>query len=166
MKEGRISLEDRRLLNPAFVGSIVIRAIHGHEKEASAGGLPFVYSFLIPPLVLHPETRERLPIAIVTKLIPWTERNSELLIPFGRRIAELAPATRDGVFLFATTNLIRLGAAARLTSVASARALTTYERTTGSTEVSDCLKKAYFVGRWLASAGTVATVLTALGVSL
>jgi hypothetical protein len=112
------------------------------------------------------ETRERLPNSVVTKLIPWAERNNDLLMPFARRVTELAPAARDGVFVLATTKLVKLGEAGQLAAVGSPKAFISYEKRTTSTEVAVCLSKSCFVGRWLASAGTPATVLGALGVQL
>jgi hypothetical protein len=41
-----------------------------------------------------------------------------------------------------------------------------YAKESGSTEVADIIKKSHFVGKWLAAAGTPATIFTALGVSL
>jgi hypothetical protein len=159
------SLENRRLLNPAFAGLILIRAVNGFYREAKSG-FPYIYSYLVLPLVLHPETRERLPQAIVTRLPSWTERNSEITALLPRRVADLAPATREALFLAATTELITLGKSAEITSAVTEKALSNFEKNSASTEVEACLNKANFVGRWLATSGTSATVLTVLGVQI
>jgi hypothetical protein len=160
-----ISLENRRLLNPAFAGLVLIRAINGFFREAKIG-FPYIYSYLILPLVLHPETRERLPQAIVTRLPSWAERNSELTALLPRRVADLAPATREALFLATTTGLITLGKSAELMSTVTEKVLTGFEKNSSSGEVGACLHKANFVGRWLATSGTSATVLTVLGVQI
>ena len=80
------SLEERRLLNPAYCGLLVAAAAVGHEREVHRG-LPYIYAYLVLPLVLHPETRERLPNSVATKLVTWTERNSELVAGIPRRMA-------------------------------------------------------------------------------
>src|SRR5438552_2048142 len=103
-----VSLENRRLLNPAFTGLMLVRAAQGFFREAKVG-FPYIYSYLILPLVLHPETRERLPQTVITRLPSWAERNDELLALLPRRLANLAPATREAIFLMSTTGLIRLG---------------------------------------------------------
>jgi hypothetical protein len=163
---GRIaSLEGRRLLNPAFTGIVLLRAAQGYSKESEAD-FPFIYSYLVLPLVLHPETRERLPQSIVTKLLAWTERNGDLVAQLPRRVTELANATRQGLFAVSTTGLATLGASGQIKPVLSQKTQSAFERLLGSAEVIDCLKKANFVGRWLATAGTAPTVLTALGVRL
>jgi hypothetical protein len=161
----QLSIEDRRLLNPAFAGLLVLRASQGFWKECHVG-LPFIYAYLVLPLVLHPETRERLPHAIVTKLLSWAERNGDLVSLLPRRVGELAPATREGLFAISTTGLARLGAGGQLEPVLEQKQLVDFEKSSGSSEVSDSMKKANFVGRWFAISGTVPTVLTALGVRL
>jgi hypothetical protein len=153
------------LLNPAFCGCLVLRAAQGYIKESSSG-LPFIYAYLILPFVLHPETRERLPHSIVTKLSSWAERNSELVTSFPRRTADLGPATRDGLLLVSTTGMATIGEAGKVESKLTERELSKFEKGAGSTEVAECFKKASFVGRWLATSGTVPTVLTTLGVRI
>ncbi|MGX4806899.1 three component ABC system middle component [Bradyrhizobium guangdongense] len=160
-----LSLESRRLLNPAFAGLILIRAVIGFHREAK-NGFPFIYSYLVLPLVLHPETRERLPQAIVTRLPTWAERNGELTARLPRRVADLAPATREALFLAATTNLIALGRGATISASIPEKTLSAFEKNNPSDEVAACLSKANFVGRWLATSGTVPTVLTVLGVQI
>ena len=160
-----ISLENRRLLNPAFSGLLIIRAAQGFHREAN-GALPYIYSYLVLPLVLHTETRDRLPQAIVTRLPTWAERNGDVTTLFPRRVADLAPATREAIFLAATSGLITLGRSAAITSNMGDRLLINFERESASAEVASCIHKALFVGRWPATSGTVSTVLTILGVQI
>ena len=129
--------------------------------------MPHLYSYLVPPLVLHPETRDRLPTAITTKLIPWAERNGDVLAGFPRRLADLSPATREALFVLATSSLVGLETAGNITpSTGSLKPLQSYEKQAGSIEVVECLRKSYFIGRWLSISGTMATVLSILGVAL
>jgi hypothetical protein len=159
------SLESRRLLNPAFVGGLLVRASHGFIRETS-GGLPYIYAYLVLPLVLHPETRERLPNAVVTRLPTWAERNGDLTPLVSKRAGDLASATRDAIFLITTTGLASLDDSIRIVPQLAERPLVNFERNSTSAEVSACFHKAHFVGRWLATSGTAATVMTVLGVKL
>jgi hypothetical protein len=159
------SLENRRLLNPGFGGALLIRAAHGFKKESKCA-FPFIYAHLVLPLVLHPETRERLPSSIVTKLLSWTERNGDVIAPLSNRIVELAQATREALFLITTTGLANLGDTGEIDPVLADKMLANFARSSNSNEVLDCSNKAYFVGRWLGTSGTVPTVLTVLGVNL
>ncbi len=160
-----MTLEERRLLNPAFGGVLVTRAAYGFMKEAKLG-LPFVYAYLLLPILLHPETRGRLPTSVVTKLISWTERNGDLVAPVPHRVRELATVTRESVFLASTAGIIALGTAVEIRPILAEKRLVNFERVSASAEIGECMRKAYFIGRWLATSGTVPTVMTALGVQL
>src|SRR4051812_392663 len=107
------SLEGRRLLNPAFAGILLLRTAQGFIKEAKSDFL-FVYLYLVLPLVLHPETRERLPHTIVTKLVTWAERNGDLVAMLPRRVSELTEATREGIFAVSTNGLATLEGAGQI----------------------------------------------------
>ena len=160
-----VSLENRRLLNPAFIGGLLVRAAYGFRREAHSD-LPHIYAYLILPLVLHAETRERLPNAVVTRLPTWAERNGDLTALIPKRVNELALATRDAIFLITTTGSASLDDRARIVPQLAERTLVNFERSTISPEVAACFHKANFVGRWLATSGTVPTVMTVLGVQL
>lgn len=166
MSDASFSLEDRRLLNPAFCGVLVAATAAGHEREVGRG-LPYVYAFLVLPLVLHPETRERLPISVATKLVTWTERNGELVAQVPRRMADLAPASRAGLLFASIGGAITFGQAAAISSADGGKAISSYEKAPSSTpEISQIVRRAVFLGPWFSGSGTQATVLAALGVTL
>lgn len=165
MKDLQQNAEGRRLLNPAFMAICITTAASGH-REVSADGMPLAYGFLIPPLVLHQDTREHLPKSVVTKLISWSEKNGHLVARLPKRLAELRPFTSQGLLVATTSNLSELSANARLIPKIEQSLLLKHTRRTGSVEFENILKKAFFVGKWLASAGTPATVFTALGMIL
>ncbi|HET6247354.1 MAG TPA: three component ABC system middle component [Tepidisphaeraceae bacterium] len=160
-----VSLENRRLLNPAFTGGLLVRAAYGYRREAHTD-LPYIYAYLILPLVLHTQTRERLPNAVVTRLPTWAERNGDLTALISKRAGEFALATRDAIFLITTTGLAGLDDRAKIIPLLPERKLLNFEKGTISPEVTACFHKANFVGRWLATSGTVPTVMTVLGVQL
>jgi hypothetical protein len=135
--DGMESLEGRRLLNPAFTGVLLLRAAQGFVKEAESD-LPFIYSYLVLPLVLHPETRERLPQAIVTRLATWAERNGDLVTILPRRVGELAQATREGIFAISTNGLVTLGGKGELRPAITQKIQVAFERQIGSAEVIEC----------------------------
>lgn len=159
----RSSPEDLRLLNPAFLGIVVARAAQGFQKEINEP-LPFIYAFLVPPLVLHSETRERLPSTVLTRLVSWAERNGDLVALFPRRLADVAPSSRRGILLAASLSLIALRKAASLEATVQEKVLVRFGDRVGSGEVRSILAKAAFVGRWLSTSGLPSTVLTTLGV--
>lgn len=159
------NLEGRRLLNPAFCAALLARAAAGYQKDAEAP-FPFLYAYLVLPLVLHPETREQLPNSVATRMITWVERNAGLMTQYPRRVADLAPASREGLKFGSMTGLLDFSDSGAIVAGFATKELAAYEKSSGSSEVAECLKKSTFVGRWLVDAGTVPTVLVSLGVRI
>lgn len=164
MAEHRSTAETRRLLNPMFTGAVITRAVEGYNEVAGVG-FPFAYGYLVGPLVLHAQTRLALPSSVATKLLPWTERSGEIVAAIPRHAKELAPYSSKGIFAALTGGLLELTPNSTLVAKKSAK-LKAYSSQSGSEEVEAILKKSNFVGKWLAAAGTTATVFTALGVRL
>ncbi len=162
---GERPTEVANLLNPAFIGVLLRKAVEGYAEEAE-NGLPFELAFLVIPLCLHPDTVIRLPArAASTPLHTWLlrEENRDVLVSFGDRVSALVPFTREalvfagqrGVIVFDESGRVRAGDA-------SLRGITTYPNT--SDDIKQAVRRAEFVGRWLALAGTTATIYSLLGV--
>lgn len=157
------TLEERRLLNPAFCAHLVWRAARGH---ASAGPCPLGLeeSFLVLPMVLHGEIRESLPRDTRTSLAVWMESE-----PFVRRwitagARRLVPFTKEALLFGGVHGFIEL-AGAKVHAVERQWARLEARVTSQATrEVKDCAKRAEFVGKWMAQTGSAATVLALLGV--
>lgn len=159
------SVESRRLLNGAFLGAILTTSADGFYR-LSRNGLPFFYSYIVLALVLHAETRQRLPTTVATRLVTWTERNGDIVSLFPARVADLAPFTSRGILTAVQAKMAELSTQASLIPLVSDKDLAAFGKQSGSSEVAEILKKANFIGKWLAAAGTQATVATALGVRL
>lgn len=157
--------EVANLLNPAFVGALLRKAVEGYTEESS-DGMPFEMLFLVLPFCLHPATATRLPArAASTPLHAWLQRdeNRDVLVTFPDRASALVPFVREALLFAAERGVLAVGDDGRLRAGANAlRGITTY-RTSGD-EVRDALRLSEFVGRWFALAGTTATVFTLLGV--
>lgn len=89
-------IEIRNLLNPAFCGLILCRAMAGYE-EKSAEGLPFSLSVLVLPLCLHKYSREVINRGSKGYLLKTIENNPELLVGFPERAHDLLPFTFEGL---------------------------------------------------------------------
>jgi hypothetical protein len=163
MSKAAESPEIRRLLNPAFTAAVVTVAADGY-CSLTRSSFPFAYCYLITPLVLHSETRDRLPTTMATKLVTWSERNGDLVAAFGERLAELVPFTSRGILTATTTGLADLAADGGIVP-SGGPVVAKYANASGSAEVAEIIKKSTFTGKWLAAAGTPATIFTALGVS-
>ena len=153
--------EARRLLNPAFLGALIAVSAKGY-REIAEEGLPLLYGFLVPPFVLHAETRGSLPPTLASRLLPWSERNAEIVAGFGKRTKELAPYSSKGMLASITGGLATLTEQAEFLAT-DADVINKYAKKS-TKEVQTIMKKAEFVGKWLAAAGTPPTIFTALGV--
>ena len=150
------------LLNPAFLGLLLHMAVKAFRKE-TGGGMPYELLALVLPFVLHPATRRRLPPKITTTLPTWLQSNRDTLLGFPDRIRALMPFTREAL-TFLTTRRILVFTDDGHISTGSAKpvGVTKYRRATE--EIADCCKRAEFVGRWLAMAGSSVTIFALLGI--
>lgn len=157
--------EVANLLNPAFAGALLRTAVKAYGDEAQKG-MPFEVAFLVLPFCLHPGTANRLPArAASTPLHAWLQReeNRDVLVQFGERTSGLVPFTKEallfasirGVLTFDQDGLLQPGDA-------KLRGITSYQNS--GEEVKQALRRAEFVGRWFALAGTTETIFTILGV--
>jgi hypothetical protein len=157
--------EVANLLNPAFVGVLLRKAVEGYTDEAEMG-LPYELAFLVVPLCLHPNTMSRLPArAASTPLHAWLQReeNRDVLVSFGDRVSSLVPFTREAIVFAGQRGVITFNDSGRLQiGDAPLRGITTYPNT--SDGIKQAVRRAEFVGRWFALAGTTTTVFSLLGV--
>ncbi len=156
--------EERALLNPGFCSCLLWHAVVGYTNVTGVS-MPFEVAFVILALVLHRQTRQLLPRTVATSLVVWLDANPLLRVRIAHRAQALSPFTKDalmfggiyGLFRFDTkegTMVAHNGFRGRM--AAHARG--------SSEEVQACLSKAAFVGKWLARAGSTATVLALMGV--
>lgn len=151
------------LLNPAFSGLMIRRAVGGYES-VHPKGMPFALAPLVLPLVLHPGTRKALPANIRTTFPTWLQERRELLIDFPERIKELIPYTKESIIFSVHRNAIVLDELNFLhEGTAMMKGKTKFPQL--SPEIGECWRRSEFVGRWLAYAGSVETVYALLGIS-
>ncbi|WP_136259637.1 three component ABC system middle component [Rhodanobacter lindaniclasticus] len=160
----RQPVEQLRLLNPAFLGTLLYCAAKGHQQESQdQDGLPYALAFVALPVVLHKATRETLPRAINTSLAAWLSVNTSAQVGFPHRARALAPLVRQAVAVSSAGGLIELQGSSIVPS-ATVRRINQYGSQSASQEVINCAKKAVFVGRWFATSGDYPTVMALWGV--
>lgn len=158
------ALEQARLLNPAFLGALVMEAARGYEEETvNKQGVPYALAFVALPVVLHKPTRDALPKQVRTSVAAWVVEHPEAQVGFPERAAALVPLIKDAILLASRGGLIS-SEGVRLKAAGNRRSLGEYSRSCQSLEVQECLKKAMFVGRWFALAGEATTVMALWGV--
>lgn len=153
---------EANLFNPAYCALLLHHAVEGYHKTALRG-LDFSAAFMVLPVVLHKATRELLPGTISTKLHFWAQRHHEVRIGFAKRMQDMVPITKEALLFGMQHEVLQLGGEGEL--LVGPRQLKPYDIAPDS-EAAECLKKATFVGRWFADAGTTVTVLAAWDVKI
>lgn len=156
--------EQARLFNPAFLGALVFSAAAGYQKNApDNAGLPFPLAFLTLPIVLHKSTRDALPRTTRTALPAWVSVNAHAQVGFASRASVFVPLVKDAIAVACHGGLIELDGS-RLRALPKLRSVEKFANEVKSTEVSDCLKKANFLGKWFAGSGDYQTIMALWGV--
>jgi hypothetical protein len=146
------------LLNPPFCGEVLCQTIKEYVKKTS-NPLPYPLLFLILPIILHYNTRRK--INREKKLHTWLQQNPEVKIGYPKRAKELIPITKEAINFLLQVEAIKIDENAGVTLVPHKR----HENICmHSEEIKGCYQKAKTLGRWFATAGTVATVYIMLGV--
>lgn len=157
-------VEEANLFNPAFCGTLLAKTADDFAQKGHRP-LPFPLVFLVLPIVLHRGTRRALPGSTVTSLLPWIQDNREQLVDFAIRTQRLRNITREALLFGMQYQTLELTADGDL-RVGTKRQTVTDKRTSLFTdEARDCVERAGFVGRWLATAGTTAAIYAAWGVA-
>jgi hypothetical protein len=152
--------EVANLFNPAFSARLLGHAARGFAGVRNAG-LPWLFAFLVVPLVLHKPTRDVAPKTKAAKFQTWAEKNPAILIGFADRARNMVPHVREGIIFGISSGLLEWREDA---SLRSGSALRNNGPQIDSDEVKDCLRKARTMGSVLANAGAEHTAFALLGV--
>lgn len=154
-------VEIANLLNPAFCGQVLRVGIRAYAGEASTS-LPYALAFLLLPIVLHPQTRERLSIR-QRQLHTWLQENEDLKIGFAERTRQVVPVTLESITFLLQLRAVAIDEQGGL-QVLPYRRRAIPEQEQG--EIADCYRKAAVVGRLFARAGNAPTIYALWGVTL
>ena len=155
-------LEEARLLNPAFVGTLLWSCARAYMKTAEQPQ-PYVLSFLAMPVLLHKSTRESLPTSTRTSLVSWIGENPRVVVGYAERARSLVPLVKEAVIFASNGGLLQVQES-RVVAEARPRSMARFERG-ASDEVKTCIKKAEFLGKWFALSGDYTTVMALWGVA-
>jgi len=146
------------LLNPAFCARILYGTILSYKKECKRD-FPFVLSYLVLPIVLHKETRQR--VKTVSHMQVWLQKNPELLIGYAQRAKSLISITSE-----ATEFLLQGGKAAFNgdSIIITCPIKPSMLKCVSDEEMIECFQKAEAVGKWFARNGTVENIYQSWGV--
>lgn len=153
------AVEEANLLNPAFLSLVAFSVCRGYESEVSRP-IDFFLPFIALPLVTTSFLRDLLPRTVRTKLAGWLHENEGDLLDFGERAAAHAAWVRQGLAYGIRFEALEIEGA-------SLRAGSIKRKPRGcisSDEVEFTRQRAFFVGRWFATAGSARTIAGLFGV--
>lgn len=156
--------EVSNLLNPAFCGLLLWVAMKKYVDTLEQP-MPISYIYLILPLVLHRDTRERLPHSSATSLLAWIKSYPQLEIGFASRARSMTRFTNEAfhfIFRYGYIELHKEAGCLGPSRKFSGTALRVYAEI--DDEIDECIKKARVVGSILARCSSPSSAYTALGV--
>lgn len=158
------AVEEANLFNPAFCATLLTKAVGDFMKKSAGRPMPFALAFLVLPIIMHRGTRQALPGSTVTALLPWLQENREQLVDFSVRVMRLKPFSQEAIMFAIAHGTLAFGDGGGL--VLGKNKVSTTEKKTGlfTFEARECVDRAGFLGRWLATAGRPATILSAWGI--
>ncbi len=154
--------EQARLLNPAFVGTLLWSCARAYMTTAEQPQ-PYALSFLVAPVVLHKSTRESLPTVTRTSLVSWVGENPMVVVGLADRARSLVPLVKEAVLFACNGGLLQVQES-RVVAATRPRSMARFERE-ASDEVKSCTKRAEFLGKWFALSGDYTTVMALWGVA-
>ncbi len=143
------------MLNPALLAVVESAAAREYERQV-AHSMPWPVAFLVAPLVMHRPTREALPRDTRTHLSTWVSRHALIRAGFPERARELVPFVREG---------IRFGLGNGVLSLVDGGLRGTVRSNAGEAGLSELIKSAALVGRWLAKTDHPPTAFALFGVA-
>lgn len=149
------SMITANLLNPAFCGEVIRRAVVSFNDNEKETKFPFILTFLILPIVLHKRTRQKMPMRSSTYFHSWVEENEALFIGFADRARQMLPYTKEAISFLMIQNAISLDEQGTI-EVSSYRKAT--PRGEKVEEINEIYKKAELLGKWLRLTGNTQTI--------
>jgi hypothetical protein len=150
------------LLNPAFCGLLTYAAVDGYLSQRGSG-MPFEFTFLVLPLLLHEPTRILLPTSVRTPLASWIAANPVVRMGMGERVRESADLMREALMFMLARQAMALDSGVVVPGTARPRL--TAARTSPNIDLRERVQQAALVGRLLSRVGTAATIFAILGLS-
>lgn len=154
--------EEAYLLNPAFCCTVLAAAFFSY-KNVNDEGIPFPLTFMILPIVLHKPTREKLPPNTRTSMAAWLQEYSSVRVLFYERLMSLKPYTKEAIQFGMLLDWIVSRPGGFLETTLKELDINRAIRQLAD-EARECVMRAKFVGKWLASSGADHTVMAFWGI--
>jgi hypothetical protein len=155
------SIDTYATTNPAFCSILLYSFIEGYDSTNS-NGLPFPLILLPVPIVLTSDiasafegTNSR------TGLMSWIARNPEVTVGMRDRLHSTSEFSKQALLFGFRYGVFSLAESGRI--FLQPDSLAKKIPSVGSSYVLDALKLAKRLGAWIGKAGTIETILIALG---
>lgn len=149
------------LFNPAFCGEI-IRVVAKEYNKHTNSNFPFAFTFLVLPILLHQQTRERMPRTVRTYFFVWVEQNDDLFFDFSKRTKGMVKYTKEAISFLLLYNKIHLTEDGEITTSQEKRIKVNRD---DYDEYNDILKKAEMLGKWLSTTSDVKSIYSFLRIT-
>lgn len=154
--------EEAALLNPAFCGELIARATKDYERIRGAA-FPLPLSFVVLPLVLHPQTLAILPGRANTTFATWSADNEAMLTELPDRTLRLRPISREALLFMTQHRALTVGPDGLKPGEKPLRL--TAKAATTTPDVDNIRRAAGLIGRWFANQGAPVQILQTMGVT-
>lgn len=149
-------------LNP-FLGSLILwEFICGYETN-NKSGVPYLLIFFPMPLVLHKDTRLKMPQSQATRLRMWIDKEPQVKIGLAERISQLSPFVKESLLMAVNKGLLEIN---KEGIIKSRKHIKSNIRNSCSPEVKDILEKSSLCGRLFGQIGDIVTIFLAFGVKI
>ena len=116
---------------------------------------PFALSFIILPILLHKETREKMPRSVRTYFFVWVEENDYLFFDFSKRTKSMVKYTKEAIsFLLAYDKIAITENGDIVTQDVRLKQIPNDDYQ----EYNEILKKAEMLGKWLSTSSDVKSI--------
>jgi hypothetical protein len=164
------------MLNPALLATVTAAAANGYAQATQGALMPWSFSFLVAPLVLHRDTRNALPSTVATHIPTWLERNTTARIGFPERARTLVGVVSEGLRFGLRHRAISIvegeflrselpaPTPARLAIMVTSAPFALEFGSEPGPDFTEIIIKARFVGRWVTKLDSPTTAFALLGV--
>jgi hypothetical protein len=142
------------LFNPAFCGEIIRIVANNYNKHTNKN-FPFAFTFLVLPILLHKETRDKMPRTTRSYFFVWVEENDYLFFDFSKRTKSMVKYTKEALTFSLAYKRIAISDQGEI--VAQTEKAKLFDREDFE-EYNEIVKKAEMLGKWLATTSDVKSI--------
>jgi hypothetical protein len=146
--------------NPAYIGRLLKELVASYQAEKSEG-ISYELIIIALPKVISKSVRQALPNTIRTQFHYWIQENSDFKVYYASFVKELIPFIKESLIFLLRRDILTINERGKIVT-GSTRLKKTHVKDTD--DIKESIKKAAFVGKWLARAGEISTIYALWGI--